>query len=215
MGDSRIASRPVFYFDLGSPYAYLAGERVNGLFAERGLEPPEWQPILLGGLFKRFGRGSWAETPERQSGIAEVERRAAAYGLPEIRWPQPFPGNTLPAMRVATFAKQSGRTVAFALAAFRQAFAAGRDLSDLESVLIAAAACELHPNAVLKAIDTANVKDSLRATTEQAGDLGVQGVPSIVVDGKVFWGDDRLEDAARVTSFSKLVDPPPSASQDP
>lgn len=191
MGDPRLT----FFFDLGSPYAYLAAERVNGMFAERGLEPPEWQPILLGGLFKRFERGSWAETPERQSGIEEVERRAAAYELPEIRWPEPFPGNTLVAMRAATFAKQSGRTVAFALAAFRQAFAAGRDLSDPENVLIAAAACELHPNAVLKAIDTAGVKDALRATTERTGDLGVQGVPSIVVGEEVFWGDDRLEDA--------------------
>jgi 2-hydroxychromene-2-carboxylate isomerase len=185
----------VFYFDLGSPYAYLAAERINGQFAENGLEAPEWQPILLGGLFKRFGRGSWAETPQRQAGIAEVERRAADYDLPTIRWPEPFPGNTLTAMRAATYAKQTGRTVAFALAAFRQAFAAGRDLSDPESVLIAAAACELHPAAVLKAIETAGVKDALRDATEAAGDLGLQGVPSLVVGDEVFWGDDRLEDA--------------------
>jgi 2-hydroxychromene-2-carboxylate isomerase len=193
MGDSRL----VFYFDLGSPYAYLAGERVNGLFAEKGLEPPEWQPVLLGGLFKRFGRGSWAETPEREAGIAEVERRAASYGLPPLRWPNPFPGNTLAAMRAATYAKQSGRTVAFALAAFRQAFAAGRDLSDPDNVLLAAAACELHPNAVLKAIETTAVKNVLREATEAAGDLGVKGVPSVVAGGEVFWGDDRLEDAIR------------------
>jgi 2-hydroxychromene-2-carboxylate isomerase len=200
VGDSRLA----FYFDLGSPYAYLAAERVNGLFAEKGLEPPEWQPVLLGGLFKRFRRGSWAETPEREAGIAEVERRAASYGLPPLRWPNPFPGNTLAAMRAATYAKQSGRTVAFALAAFRQAFAAGRDLSDPDNVLLAAAACELHPNAVLKAVETSGVKEALRDATEAAGDLGVQGVPSLIVDEKVFWGDDRLEDAARVAR-QKLV----------
>jgi 2-hydroxychromene-2-carboxylate isomerase len=188
-------ARPTFYFDLGSPYAYLAAERVNGLFAERGLPPPEWQPVLLGGLFKRFGRRSWAETPEREAGIAEVERRAAAYGLPPIRWPDPFPANTLTAMRAATYAKQAGRTVAFALAALRQAFAAGRDLSELDNVLIAAAACELHPNAVRKAIETGAVKDALRAATEAAGDLGVKGVPTLVVGTQVFWGDDRLEDA--------------------
>jgi 2-hydroxychromene-2-carboxylate isomerase len=187
----------LFFFDLGSPYAYLAAERVNGLFAEQGLEPPEWQPVLLGGLFKRFGRGSWAETPERDAGIAEVERRARAYELPPLRWPDPFPGNTLAAMRAAIYAKETGRTVAFALAAFRQAFAAGRDLSEPDNVLLAGAACELHPNAVLKAIETAGVKERLREATEAAGDLGVQGVPSLVVDGKVFWGDDRLEDAAR------------------
>jgi 2-hydroxychromene-2-carboxylate isomerase len=192
-------SPPAFYFDLGSPYAYLAAERVNGLFAERGLRPPEWRPILLGGLFARFDRGSWADTPEREAGIAEVERRSVAYGLPTLRWPDPFPGNTLAAMRAATYAKQSGRTVAFALAAFRQAFAAGRDLSDTDNVLLAAAACELHPNAVLKAIETAGVKEELRAATEEAGDLGVKGVPSLIVDGEVFWGDDRLEEGLRNT----------------
>jgi 2-hydroxychromene-2-carboxylate isomerase len=98
-------------------------------------------------------------------------------------------------MRAAVYAKQTGRTVAFALAAFRQAFAGGRNLSDTDNVLLAAAACELHPNAVLKAIDTASVKGSLREATETAGDLGVKGVPSLVVDDEVFWGDDRLEDA--------------------
>lgn len=191
----RVGARPVFFFDLGSPYAYLAAERVNGLFAEADLEPPEWQPVLLGGLFKRFGRGSWADTPERDAGIAEVERRAAEYGLPTIRWPEPFPANTLVAMRAATFAKQAGRTVAFALAGFRQAFAAGRDLTQADNVLLAAAACELHPNAVLKAIDTAAVKDALRDATAAAGDHGVKGVPSVAVGSEVFWGDDRLAEA--------------------
>ena len=189
-------SRVTFFFDLGSPYAYLAAERISGVFSERGLEAPEWQPVLLGGLFKRFDRGSWANTPEREAGLAEVERRAADYGLPEIRWPDPFPGNTLIAMRAATFAKQTGRTVAFALAAFRQAFAAGKDLSDLDIVLLAAAACELHPNAMQKALGSASVKDALREATQTAGDLGVKGVPSIVVGERVFWGDDQLDEAA-------------------
>lgn len=189
-----LSERPAFYFDLGSPYAYLAAERVNGLFAEAGVEAPEWRPILLGGLFKRFGRSSWAQGPERATGLAEVERRASGYGLP-LRWPDPFPGNTLAAMRAATFAKQSGRTVAFALAAFRQAFAAGRDLSEVDNVLLAAAACELHPNAVLKAIESRGVKDALREETERAGDAGVKGVPSLLVGSEVFWGDDRLGEA--------------------
>jgi 2-hydroxychromene-2-carboxylate isomerase len=189
-------TQPVFYYDLGSPYAYLAAERVNSLFAE----PPEWQPILLGGLFKRFDRSSWAEGPGREAGMAEVERRAAAYGLQEIRWPDPWPGNTLFAMRVATFAKQGGRTVAFSLAAFRQAYAGGKDLSEPDNVLIAAAACELHPRAVLAAVERQSIKDSLKQATEEAGDAGVRGVPSVVVDGEVFWGDDRLEDAARAAA---------------
>ena len=156
-----------FYFDLGSPYAYLTAERVSGLFTEAGLEQPEWQPILLGGLFRHFGRDSWGNGADREAGMAEVERRAAEYGLPPIAWPEPWPGNMLMAMRAATFAKQTGRTVSFALAAFRQAFAAGRDLSEPDNVLIAAAACELHPNALLKAVETEEVKDALREATDR------------------------------------------------
>jgi len=187
--------RAIFYFDLGSPYAYLTAERISGLFTGAGIEQPEWQPILLGGLFKRFGRDSWANGPGRAEGIAEVERRAAAYGLPPLAWPEPWPGNTLFAMRAATFAKQTGRTVSFALAAFRQAFAAGRDLSEPDNVLIAAAACELHPRALLKAVETEAVKRALREATDEAAELGVVGVPSLLVGGEVFWGDDRLEQA--------------------
>lgn len=193
-------TRATFYFDLGSPYAYLAAERISGLFTEGGLEQPEWQPILLGGLFKRFGRDSWANGPGRAEGIVEVERRAAAYGLPALAWPEPWPGNTLTAMRAATFAKQTGRAVSFALAGFRQAFAAGRDLSEADNVLIAAAACELHPNAVAKAVGADGVKRALVEATEAAGDLGVRGVPAVAVGEQVFWGDDRLEDAVAATS---------------
>jgi 2-hydroxychromene-2-carboxylate isomerase len=194
------AARATFYYDLGSPFAYLAAERVSGLFTEAGLEQPEWQPVLLGGLFKRFGRDSWANGPERADGIAEVERRAAAYGLPPIVWPEPWPGNTLTAMRVATFAKQTGRAVSFSLAGFRQAFAAGRDLGDPDNVMIAGAACELHPRALAKAVQTDIVKAALREATDRAGDRGVQGVPALVVDGRVFWGDDRLEEAVEAAA---------------
>jgi 2-hydroxychromene-2-carboxylate isomerase len=190
-----VSGRGVFYYDLGSPYAYLAAERISGLFSEAGLEQPEWQPVLLGGLFRRFGRDSWADGPGRAEGMAEVERRAAAYGLAPIAWPKPWPGNTLVAMRAATFAKATGRAVSFSLAAFRQAFAAGRDLTDVDNVLIAAAACELHPRALLKAVETDGVRSALREATDRAGDLGVEGVPAVVVADQVFWGDDRLEEA--------------------
>jgi len=193
-------ARASFYFDLGSPYAYLTAERVSGLFTDAELEQPEWQPILLGGLFQRFGRDSWGNGPERQEGMAEIERRAREYGLAPLVWPEPWPGDMLFAMRVATFAKQTGRTVSYALAAFRQQFAAGRDLSEHDNVLIAAAACELHPKAVGKAAGTQGVKDALRAATEEAATRGVIGVPSIVVGEQVFWGDDRLEEAVEAAS---------------
>jgi 2-hydroxychromene-2-carboxylate isomerase len=210
LGDSRVdkadaersSRRVVFYFDLGSPYAYLSAERISGLFTEAELEQPEWQPILLGGLFRRFERGSWGETEDRAEGMAEIERRAAEYGLPPISWPKPWPNDGLVAMRAATFAKQTGRTIAFSLAAFRQAFAAGRDLSDVDNVMIAGAACELHPRALLKAVETEAVKKGLREATDHAGDLGVEGVPAVLVGDEVFWGDDRLEDAVEAAARS-------------
>ena len=99
-------------------------------------------------------------------------------------------------MRAAIFAQQIGRAVAFSLAAFRQAFAGGRDLSVTDNVLIAAAACELHPNAVLKGIETKGVKDRLRAATDEAYERGVRGVPTVAVGDELFYGDDRLEEAA-------------------
>jgi 2-hydroxychromene-2-carboxylate isomerase len=196
----RQGPKATFYFDLGSPYAWLTAERISGVFTDAELEQPEWQPILLGGLFQRFGRDSWANGPGREEGIAEVERRAAEYGLPRLAWPEPWPGNTLFAMRVATFAKQTGRTVSFALAAFRQAFAAGRDLSEPDNVLLAAAACELHPKALLKAVQTEAVKGALREATDRAAELGVIGVPSLRVGEEVFWGDDRVEEAVAAAS---------------
>jgi 2-hydroxychromene-2-carboxylate isomerase len=195
-----VAERAVFYYDLGSPYAYLSAERISGLFTAAGLEQPEWQPILLGGLFARFERGSWARTEARAEGIAEIERRAAEYGLPPIVWPDPWPGEMLLAMRVATFAKQTGRAVSFSLAAFRQQFAAGKDLTVPENVMIAAAACELHPRALESAVKTAIVKDALREATDAAGDAGVFGVPAVRVGDEVFWGDDRLEEAVEAAA---------------
>ena len=194
-----MADPAVFYYDLGSPYAYLAAERLTQVLPEI----PVWQPILLGGIWKETGGRSWAVTDGREAGVAEIERRAADYGLMPIRWPEGWPNNTLNAMRVAVWAQQIGRTVAFSLAAFRQAFAGGKDLSDMDYVLMAAAACELHPNAVLKAIETQSVKDRLREVTQEAYERGVRGVPTVAVGDELFWGDDRLEAAAAALALHR------------
>jgi 2-hydroxychromene-2-carboxylate isomerase len=187
-----LSEQPVFYYDLGSPYAYLTAERIHQVLPVQ----PVWQPILLGGIWQETGGRSWATTDAREEGIAEVERRAGEYELMPLRWPVGWPNNTLQAMRAATFAQSIGRAVAFSLAAFRQAFAGARDLSDVDNVLIAAAACELHPNAILKALETQSVEDNLRQATRDAYDRGVRGVPTVAVGDRLFYGDDRLEEAA-------------------
>jgi 2-hydroxychromene-2-carboxylate isomerase len=99
-------------------------------------------------------------------------------------------------MRAATFAKQTGRAVAFSLAAMRQAFAGGKDLSVPDNVLIAAAACELHPRAVLKGVETATVQRALAEATAAAAAQGVRELPAVALDGRVFEGRTAVEDAA-------------------
>jgi 2-hydroxychromene-2-carboxylate isomerase len=183
-----------FYFDLGSPYAYLAAERVEGLFGE----PVDWRPVSLGAIFKVTGRSSWSlGDPERRAdGMAEVECRARAYGLPEVRWPEPWPGNYLVAMRAATFASAEGLGREFALSALRAGFREGRDLSLAENVLAVATTVGLDADELGRALDTQALKQALRDATDRALALGVRGVPTVAVGGKLFWGDDRLAQAA-------------------
>jgi 2-hydroxychromene-2-carboxylate isomerase len=188
-----------FYFDLGSPYAYLAAERLDSVLGE----PVRWQPLSLGGLFKANGRSSWAlgDPERRQAGMAEIERRARDYGLPPIRWPDPWPGNYLMAMRAATFAFTAGRGRELTLEAFRDAFARGVDLSIPAHVLDAAERAGLDRREVEAATHEPEIKHALRAATDTAHALGVIGVPTIAIPvpggsgEELFWGDDRLEDA--------------------
>jgi len=190
-----VQSRPVFYYDFNSPYAWLAAERVNGVLPV----PPVWQPVSFGHILRATGRTPWSlREPTRTEGIAEVERRAAERGLPTPRWIEGWPLATysLLPLRAAVFAQQAGRAVSFSLAAFRQLFAAGRTLAELDNVLIAAAAAELHPRAITQGVESKSVKDALRAATDEALGLGVVGVPTVAVGDQLFWGDDSLEDAA-------------------
>lgn len=183
-----------FYYDLMSPYAYLAAERLERVMPE----PPEWQPVLLGGLFRLTGRSSWAlgDFERRRRGMAEIERRAAAYGLPPLRWPDQWPTSSLAAMRLATHARRTGREREFAAAAFRVAFVEGHDLGELPNVLAAAHAAGIDRDEAEAALADRAVKDELRAATDAAHARGVFGVPTLAAGGELFWGDDRLEDAA-------------------
>ncbi|MFL5842782.1 MAG: 2-hydroxychromene-2-carboxylate isomerase [Thermoleophilaceae bacterium] len=191
-----MTDRPVFYYDFNSPYSWLAAERVNSVLPV----PPLWQPVSLGHILRAAGREPWSfHEPSKSDGIAEVERRAAERGLPAVRWIAGWPLATysLLPLRAAIFAQQAGRVVSFSLAAFRQLFNAGRTLAELDNVLIAAAASELHPRAVTKGVESRSVKDALREATDRAIALGVQGVPTLAIGHELFWGDDRLEEAAQ------------------
>ncbi len=86
-----MAEPAVFYFDLGSPYAYLAAERIATVFEAAGAEQPEWQPILLGALFRRFGRRSWADGPERERACARSSGGRSPTGCRRSAGPSPGP----------------------------------------------------------------------------------------------------------------------------
>src|SRR3954453_18448549 len=196
--------QPVFYYDLSSPEAYLTAERCAGVLGT----VPEWQPGLLSGL-RAGGLGPFRCAAEVDAYREDIERRAVLDGVQPLRWPEEFPPDAEWAMLVATFAKQIGRVVAFSLAAFRQVYAAGRDLGDPDTVMLAAAACEMHPAAIEKGAGRdwmrrrpeeragrASMRPRLEGATEAADAAGVLEVPPIRVGDRVFHGDRELEAAA-------------------
>jgi 2-hydroxychromene-2-carboxylate isomerase len=181
-----------FYFDLGSPYAYLALERLRDFdFGEVQLVP-----ISLGALFKLTGRSSWALGSRRELGMADVQARADAYGLPRVAWPDGWPSNYLNANRACLAADEQGALEAFAKAALRAAFADGADLSEVAAVLAVARSVGLDEDALRGRIAAPEIKERLRANTDTARAAGVVGVPTLMLDGRAFWGDDQLEIAA-------------------
>jgi 2-hydroxychromene-2-carboxylate isomerase len=156
---------------------------------------PEWRPVSAAAL-PAGGLDGFRCAEEEEIHRAGVEARAAAAGLQPVRWPSPYPADSAWAMLAATYAASIGRVVAFSLAAFRQAFAAGRDLGERDSVLIAAAACELHPAAVIKGAELASTRRRLTAATDDAIAAGVREVPALRVGGDVFHGEAGLLAAA-------------------
>jgi 2-hydroxychromene-2-carboxylate isomerase len=181
MKPEAVAGR--FLFDLGHPDCYLTAERILG-------ELPviaEWEPV--------YGAQIGIELGTRDRDLDRLTQAAHAQGLLPLRLPEAWPPDSELAMRAATFARGGGRTVAFSLAAFRQAFAGGRDLADQATVLIAAAASEMHPRSVITGVAMRSVARSLREAGERAQADGVTRLPAIVYGDRVFQGPDALSTA--------------------
>jgi 2-hydroxychromene-2-carboxylate isomerase len=183
---------PELYFDLGSPYAYLALERAEPLFGR----PLTLVPVLVGAIFGWRGHGSWAHTSERAAGMAEIERRAREYGLPPMDWPPGWPANALAAMRCATWAARERRLAQFAGVVGRRQWTEAADIAQPDVLGACAGEAGLDAEAMLEAIGTPELKEQLRATTERAFADGVRGVPTVRVGERMFFGNDRLEAAA-------------------
>jgi 2-hydroxychromene-2-carboxylate isomerase len=184
----------VFYYDFNSPYAYLAAERIDEL-----VPGAEWRPIAFAILLNQQGRlDERLVNLDTAPIVADVSERLADRGMPAFAPPDGWPVQSwsLAPLRAALVAEQLGRQREFALAAFRKAFVEGRLLSDVENVLAAATDAGLDPDQVSEGIQRPDVKERLKRNTEEALERGVTGIPTVVIGDELFWGDDRLEEAA-------------------
>jgi 2-hydroxychromene-2-carboxylate isomerase len=187
-----------FFFGAMSPYSWFAAERIDGL-----IDGVEWHPVLAGAVFKAHGRIAWGLTERRAAGIADCEARARQHGLGPIRWPEPWPTSDLFVGRAMIFARARGKLRPFALAAMRAAFLEGLDLGELAAVRTVAERVGLDPDDVAAAVHDPEIKQAVRAATQEAIDLGVFGVPTVAVGGRLLWGDDRLAEAAALAAAGR------------
>jgi len=190
--------RITFWFDFASTYSYLSAMRIDALAAARGVGV-EWQPFLLGPIFRAQG---WESSPfnlypaKGRYMWRDMDREAARLGLPPVVRPDPFPQNGLLAARVALIGAPAGWSADFSRAVFAAEFAEARQIADLDVLRAILAGLGIDPEPVLARSGDPAVKDALRAAGEQAAGLGIFGAPSFTcTDGELYWGNDRLEAA--------------------
>lgn len=199
------------WFDFASTYSYVAAERVGGLAAAAGVGVA-WRPFLLGPLFTEqqgIKDSPFNVYPARGRHMwRDLERVCARHAIPWRR-PSAFPRSGLLAARVACAAPGAPWLPEFCRAVFRANFAEDRDISDPDVVAACLAAAGQDPAPLLAAAGSAEVKQALKDRTAEASRLGLFGAPSLLVDGELFFGQDRLEDAVAFAARSATPSPSP------
>ena len=181
------AVRAEFLFDLASPFTYLAAERVDRAFDEVTWTPACARTLRCAAMPADFG--------DVQELVDLAEERAEALRLP-LEWPERWPSAVPAAMRVAHHAAQQGRGGAFVLAATRLAFAGGFDLDDLEILTEASAAAGLKLDGCLRAAREERRDGAMESAARRLLGTGADRLPALWVARGVFWGEDRVGDAA-------------------
>jgi len=178
-----------FFFDLSSPYSYLAATQVQPLADKTGAALI-WRPMVLGAVFKATGNEMPARVPGKARWMGnDLQRWAEHYGVP-FRFSSHFPANTIKAMRLVLV--DDAKAGAVAMAGFRAMWADDRDLTDDGVLRSIAEMGGLDPAAAMQAIETPAIKDKLRANTDEAVARGAFGAPTMLVGDELFWGNDRL-----------------------
>jgi len=188
-----------FYFDFASPYGYLASTQIDTL-AERHGRSVDWHPMLLGAVFKVTGGQPLTGIPIKGDYTGHDLLRFARFLDVPFRMPDPMPMHSVAAARAYYWREQEegpGPAKVLAKAIFHAHFGEGRDLSRPEAIAELADAAGLDSKAMLDGMQSQNVKDRLRAVTDEGIGKGVFGSPFVIVDGEGFWGADRLDQVER------------------
>ncbi|PTT96698.1 disulfide bond formation protein DsbA [Pseudomonas sp. HMWF031] len=183
-----------FYFDLGSPATYLAYTQLPKI-CERTGSQLTYIPILLGGVFKATGNASPATVPAKgRYMFQDLDRYARRYGVP-LKFNPHFPINTLMLMRAVTGMqlRHPERFAAFVDCLFKALWVDGRSLDEPATVAAVLTENGFDPNEVLALTTDEQVKAALKDNTEKAVQRGVFGAPSMFIDNKLFFGQDRLD----------------------
>jgi 2-hydroxychromene-2-carboxylate isomerase len=183
-----------FWFDFGSPAAYLASTQIAGIEAATGARAV-YKPMLLGGVFQATGNHSPATIPAKGSYIFDdLARFARRYGVPLTVNPN-FPINTLLLMRgaVGLQLREPERFMNYCKAMFNAIWVESLNMNDPAVVGMALHKAGFDPQALLALANDPAVKDALKAATQEAVERGVFGAPSFFVGDQMFWGQDRLD----------------------
>ena len=186
-----------FWFEFGSNYSYLSAMRIEAL-ARGACVPLQWKPFLLGPIFRELGWQSspFAEQKEKGEYVwRDMARRAAKYGIPFTR-PSAFPRRALLPMRVALLGAQQAWMAEFCRRIMLRNWSQDADIDEAGAVLAALEGLVADPGAILREAEGEANKEALREQTAAARRLGIFRAPSFIVEGELFWGDDRLDEAA-------------------
>lgn len=184
------------WFEFASSYSYLAVMRIVEAARAAGVTL-RWRPFLLGPVFLSLG---WNDSPfniyppKGRYMWRDMARLAAKYDIP-FQLPSQFPRNGLLAARVAVLGQDQPWIGDFARAAMRANFGEDRDIGQPAVIADMLTALDLPAEALIAEAQSPANKQALRAQTEQATALGIFGAPTFLVDGEMFWGNDRLDDA--------------------
>ncbi len=183
-----------FWFDFGSPAAYLASTQIAAIEAATGARAV-WRPMLLGGVFQATGNHSPATIPAKgRYTFIDFDRFARRYGVP-LRYNPHFPINTLMLMRgaVGMQLRDPERFADYCAAMFQAIWVESLDMNDAGVVGQALHRAGFEPQALLALSQEPDVKAALKAATEEAVARGVFGAPTFFVGDQMFWGQDRID----------------------